>query len=51
VASSDATAEEYQKRMDALMEKVKTMAAAPVEPAEPAEPAEPVTTPSVDEVD
>lgn len=48
VASSDATAEEYQKRMDALMEKVKTMAAAPVEPVEPAEPA---TTPSVDEVD
>jgi molecular chaperone DnaK (HSP70) len=45
VASSDATAEEYQKRMDALMEKVKTMAAAQAEPAEP------VTTPSVDEVD
>jgi len=47
VASSDATAEEYQKRMDVLMEKVKTMTAA----AEPAQSAEPATTPSVDEVD
>ena len=47
VASSDATAEEYQKRMDVLMEKVKTMTAA----ATPAESAEPATTPSVDEVD
>jgi L1 cell adhesion molecule like protein len=50
VASSDATAEEYQKRMDVLMEKVKTMTAAAA-PAESAEPTEPVTTPSVDEVD
>lgn len=45
VASSDATAEEYQKRMDVLMEKVKTMTAAAAQSAEPA------TTPSVDEVD